>query len=172
MPLHPLHIPHRPPPRSFLYNPHSALTMLSPPLQSPNSASTPPPLPSPNASTPPHISPRYSPHNLPHFPTLPLFDYPNITTDGDFSDSNKHFKHDGLQSNNYNNNHLDATSSSFTLPFSPMQHYSNGMTLDLPSSSRTAFNHHLHKNSRCFYLLKMNLYLNQINDDRLLENIL
>ncbi|KAG4176979.1 hypothetical protein ERO13_A11G278400v2 [Gossypium hirsutum] len=172
MPLHPLHIPHRPPPQNFLYNPHSALTTPPPPLQSPNSASAPPPLPSPNALTPPHTSPLYSPHNPSPFPTLPLFDYPNITTDDDFFHSNKRFKHDGLQSNNYNNIHLDATSSSFTLPFSPMQHYSNGMTLDLPSSSRTAFNHHPHQDSGCFYPLKTDLRSNQINDDGLLENIL
>ncbi|KAH1083811.1 hypothetical protein J1N35_023572 [Gossypium stocksii] len=46
MPLHSLHIPHRPLPQNFLYNPHSALT-------------TPPPLPSPYASTPP-ISPHFT----------------------------------------------------------------------------------------------------------------
>ncbi|KAH1082767.1 hypothetical protein J1N35_022528 [Gossypium stocksii] len=80
MPLHPLHIPHIPTPQSFLYNPHSALTTLPPSFQSPNLASIPPPLLSPNGSTPPHISPLYSPHNPPPFPTLPLFDYPNITT--------------------------------------------------------------------------------------------
>ncbi|MFQ6635329.1 hypothetical protein Gotur_010076 [Gossypium turneri] len=172
MPLHPLHIPHTPPPQNFLYNPHSALTTPPPSLQSPNSASTAPPLPSPSASTPHHISPLHSPHNPPPFPTLPLINYPNTTTDDDFFHSNKRFKHDGLQSNNYNNNHLDATSSSFTLPFSPMQHYSNRMTLDLPSSSRTTFNHHPHPDSGDFYLLKMDLRSNQINDDGLLENML
>ncbi|MBA0654504.1 hypothetical protein Goklo_021497, partial [Gossypium klotzschianum] len=154
------------------YNPHSALTTPPPPLQSPNSASTPPPLPSPSASTPHHISPLHSPHNPPSFPTLPLINYPNTTTDDDFFHSNKRFKHDGLQSNNYNNNHLDATSSSFTLPFSPMQHYSNRMTLDLPSSSRRTFNHHPHQDSGDFYPLKMDLRSNQINDDGLLENML
>ncbi|KAA3472543.1 transcriptional activator Myb-like [Gossypium australe] len=63
MPLHSLHIPNRPPPQNFIYNPHSALT-------------TPPLLPSPSASTPPHISLLHSPHNPPSFPTLPFFDYP------------------------------------------------------------------------------------------------
>ncbi|KAK8272309.1 hypothetical protein V6Z11_D11G321600 [Gossypium hirsutum] len=153
--LHSLHIPHRPPPENFLYNPHSALTTL-------------PPLPSPSASTPPHISPLHSPINPPSFPTLPPFDYPNITTDDDFFHSNKRFKHDGLQSNNYNNNHLDATNSSFTWP---MQQYSNRMTLDLPSSSRTAFNHHPHQDSGCFYPLKTELRSKQIKDDGLLENM-
>ncbi|PPS18956.1 hypothetical protein GOBAR_AA01602 [Gossypium barbadense] len=130
---------------------------------------TPPPLPSPSASTPPHISPLHSPHNPPSFPTLPLFDYPNITTDDDFFHSNKRFKHHGLQSNCYNNNHLDATSSSFTLL---MQQYSNRMTLDLPSSSRAAFNHHPHQDSGCFSPLKTELRSKQIKDDGLLENML
>ncbi|MBA0771027.1 hypothetical protein Gotri_019560 [Gossypium trilobum] len=49
-----------------------------------------------------------------------------------------------------------------------MQNYSNGMTLDLPSSSRTAFN----QDSGSFYPMKTDLRSNQINDDGLLENIL
>ncbi|MBA0818769.1 hypothetical protein Gohar_022269, partial [Gossypium harknessii] len=53
-----------------------------------------------------------------------------------------------------------------------MQHYSNRMTLDLPSSSRTTFNHHPHQDSGDFYPLKMDLRSNQINDDGLLENML
>ncbi|KAL4354611.1 hypothetical protein GQ457_06G022080 [Hibiscus cannabinus] len=148
--LHHLHIPHRPPPPPPPpYNPRSAATTLPPPpLHSPNSASTPPTLQSPSGSTPPPppVSPLPSPHNQPPFSTLPLIDYPTSITltptaaDYDFFHNNKRFK---LGESQINNN-----SSSFMLPFSNEQNYSN-----LPSSSSKNF-HQPHLDSGLFYPFK------------------
>ncbi|KAK8573625.1 hypothetical protein V6N13_009713 [Hibiscus sabdariffa] len=117
--LHPL----RPPPQDFFYNPYSAATTPLP-LNSPSGSTLPPP-------PPPPISPLPSPHSQPPFPTLPLFDYPAATADYEFFHSNKRFKHDGSQSNN--------SSSSFMLPFSHVQSYSNRVTLDLDFDSGSFF---------------------------------